>query len=228
MNKSAIVTALALSVSAWSLTAQQSGAQPAPGQSPPPQADASAGLRGFHLFPPHAQEKLNLNSDQQKQVSALEIDVKAKLGVILTAEQIQQLGQMHPPHGPGAIHGGQGGTSSGADGQAAGKGGSGPGDVTPGQSDPVAPGGLAPKSAGFHLINPRAQERLALSADQQKQMAALEIDVKGKLDAILTPDQQQQLEQLRNAPRSEAAGIDTGSTDTVAPITDTGSAPKRP
>lgn len=222
MNKSAIVTALALSVSAWSLTAQQSGTPPASGQSPPPQAAALGDLRGFHLFPPHAQEKLNLSVDQQKQVSALEIDVKAKLGTILTAEQIQQLGQMRPPHGPGAIHGGQGGTGSGSDGQAGGKGGSGTG------SDSIAPFRSAPRTAGFHLIAPRAQERLALSADQQTQVAALETEVKGKLDVILTPDQQQQLEQLRNAPRSDAPGIDTGSRDPVAPVTGTGSAPQRP
>jgi len=169
-----------------------------------------------------------LSVDQQKQVLALEIDVRAKLGSILTADQVQQLGRMHPPHGPGAIRAGQGGTSAGPDGQAGGKGGSDPGDVTTGHSDPIAPIGSAPKSAGFHLIAPRAQERLALSADQQKQVAALEIEVKGKLDTILTPDQQQQLEQIRNSPRPDASGTDTGSTDPVAPASGTGSAPERP
>jgi len=228
MNKSAIITALALGVSTWSMTAQQPGAQPAAGQSPPPQAGAPGDLRGFHLFPPRSQEKLNLSVDQQKQVLALEIDVRAKLGSILTADQIQQLGRMHPPHGPGAIRGGQGGTSAGPDGQAGGKGGSDAGDATAGHSDPIAPIGLAPKSAGFHLIAPRAQERLALNADQQKQVAALEIEVKGKLDTILTLDQQQQLEQIRNSPRPDDSGTDTGSTDPVAPESGTGSAPERP
>jgi len=87
MNKSAIITALALGVSTWSLTAQQPGAQPADGQSPPPQAGAPGDLRGFHLFPPRTREKLNLSVDQQKQVVGLEIDVRAKLGTILTADQ---------------------------------------------------------------------------------------------------------------------------------------------
>jgi len=228
MNKSAIITALTLGVSAWSLTAQQPGAQPAAGQSPPLQADAPGDLRGFHIFPPRAQEKLNLSVDQRKQLLALEIDVRAKLGSLLTADQIQQLGRMHPPHGPGAIRGGQGGTSAGPDGQASGKGGSDPGDLTASHSDTIAPIGSEPKGAGFHLIAQRAQERLALSTDQRNQVALLEIEVKGKLDTILTPDQQQQLREIRNSPRSDASGIDTGSTDPVTPASGTGSAPERP
>jgi Spy/CpxP family protein refolding chaperone len=51
---------------------------------------------GFHLLPPRAQEQLNLSTDQQKQVGALEVEVKAKLGTILTAEQLKQLEQLRP------------------------------------------------------------------------------------------------------------------------------------
>jgi hypothetical protein len=36
---------------------------------------------------------LNLSTDQQKQVAALEADVKTQLGAILTAEQMKQLEQ---------------------------------------------------------------------------------------------------------------------------------------
>ena len=53
-------------------------------------------------------EHLNLTEDQQKQIVALEAEVKAKLEKILTPEQLQQLKQMRPPGRPGGP-GGQGG-----------------------------------------------------------------------------------------------------------------------
>jgi len=256
MKNSAIVT-LALSVSVWSLTAQEPVAQPASGKSPSPQAAAPGESLSFRLFPPHAQEKLSLSSEQEKQVATLEIDIRSKLGAILTAEQQQQLGRMHPlrrpgpgsggpggtgglggtggPSGTGGLGGtggpggaaGQGGTGTGPDGQTTGKG-SEWGAVTPGHPDPVAPSIQA--ITGFHIIAPRAQELLALSADQQKQVQALETEVKGKLDTILTPDQELQLEQLRNSPRQSDANvpaIDVGSTGSVAPASSTGSASER-
>jgi Spy/CpxP family protein refolding chaperone len=46
-------------------------------------------------------EHLNLTEDQQKQIAALEAEVKAKLEKILTPEQLQQLKQMRPPGRPG-------------------------------------------------------------------------------------------------------------------------------
>lgn len=242
MKKSAIVTALALSVSVWSLTAQEPGAQPASRQSPSPQAAAPGEPLSFHLFPPRAQEKLSLSSEQEKQVATLEIDIRSKLGAILTPEQQQQLGRMHPPRRPGPGSGGlggtggpggtggQGGTGTGPDGQTTGEG-SDWGAVTPGHPDPVAPSVPTTKITGFHLIAPRAQELLALSADQQKEVQALETEVKGKLATILTPDQELQLEQLRNSPRPSDAnvpGTDAGSTGSVAPVPSTGSAAERP
>jgi len=88
-----------------------------------------------------------------------------------------------------------------------------------------------PKIGGFHLLAPRVQERLALSADQQKQVAALEIEVKGKLDTILTPQQLQQLEQMRppqHRGEPSASGPQPGSTDPAAPAPGVGSDTARP
>jgi len=58
----------------------------------------------LHLIPPHARECLNLTSDQQKQMTDLEGETKAKLHKIMTPEQLQQVKQMRPPQpkgGPG-------------------------------------------------------------------------------------------------------------------------------
>jgi len=118
MKKSAIILALALGVSAWSLTAQDQGGPPPAGDSPPLGAGAQGGPGrppgGFHLLPPRAQEQLNLTDDQKKQVAALEAEVKAKLEAILTPEQLKQLKEMRPPGRPGGPGGhgpgGQGGS----------------------------------------------------------------------------------------------------------------------
>lgn len=48
---------------------------------------------------------------------------------------------------------------------------------------------------GFHLLPPRAEERLKLTDDQKQQIVALEKETKAKLEKILTPEQ---LEQLKN------------------------------
>ena len=110
MKKSAIILALALGVSAWSLTAQDQGGPPPSGERPPPGAGSQGGPGrgpgGFHLLPPRAQEQLNLTADQQKQIAALEVEVKAKLEKILTPDQLKQLKQMRPPQRPGGPGGG--------------------------------------------------------------------------------------------------------------------------
>ena len=126
MKKSVMILALALGVSALSLIAQEQGGSPPSGERPPPPEGAmrggpGRGPGGFHLLPPRAQEQLNLTDDQQKQVAALEAEVKAKLEKILTPEQLTQLKQMRPPGRPG------------------GPGGRGPGGFGPG--GPGGPGG---------------------------------------------------------------------------------------
>jgi Spy/CpxP family protein refolding chaperone len=120
MKRSAIILALALGVSAWSLIAQEQGGPPPSGERPPPpeagaQGGPGRGPGGFHLLPPRAQEQLNLTDDQKKQVAALEAEVKAKLEKILTPEQLKQLKEMRPPQRPGGP-GGFGGRG-GPDGQ---------------------------------------------------------------------------------------------------------------
>ncbi len=51
--------------------------------------------------------------------------------------------------------------------------------------------------AGFHLLPPRAMAELNLTDDQKKQLADLETEVKVKIEKILTPEQLQQLKQMR-------------------------------
>jgi len=119
MRKSAIILALALGVSAWSVTAQEQGGQPPSGERPPGREGGPGGpggRGGFHLLPPRAQEQLNLTADQQKQLAALEAEVKAKLEKILTPEQLKQLQQMRPPPRPGGMGGGGPGRGQGGPG----------------------------------------------------------------------------------------------------------------
>ncbi len=48
------------------------------------------------LFPPHVKDELNLTTEQQRQLAALEAEVKARLDKILTAEQKKQLDRPRP------------------------------------------------------------------------------------------------------------------------------------
>ena len=59
---------------------------------------------------------------------------------------------------------------------------------------------------GFHLLPPRAQEQLNLTDDQKKQVAALEAEVKAKIEKILTPDQLKQLKDMRPPQRPGGPG----------------------
>jgi len=70
-----------------------------------------------------------------------------------------------------------------------------------GDDRPVPDGQPGGGDRGFRLVPPRAQEQLNLTASQQKQIADLETEAKAKLDQILTPTQQQQLQQLRDQQR---------------------------
>lgn len=124
MKTKIILLTLAFGFSPCLLKAQDT--KPAPGgQSPPPPAGGQGGP-GLHLLPREAQEKLNLTAEQQKQVVALEAEVKAKLEKILTPDQLEQLKQIRPPQGqrgPGGPQGGPGGQQGGPGGQQGGPGG---------------------------------------------------------------------------------------------------------
>jgi hypothetical protein len=60
---------------------------------------------------------------------------------------------------------------------------------------------------GFHLLPPLAREQLNLTADQQKQLAGLELEAKAKLEKILTSEQMQQLSQFQPPQRQGAPGM---------------------
>jgi len=53
------------------------------------------------------------------------------------------------------------------------------------------------RRGGVHLLPPHAAEQLNLTADQQKQLAELEAEVKAKIEKILTPEQLEQLKKMR-------------------------------
>ena len=70
---------------------------------------AGRGGGGLRLLPPGAQDQLNLTADQQKQITDLETEARAKLNQILTPEQQQQLQQIRPPQPQGGGGRGAGG-----------------------------------------------------------------------------------------------------------------------
>ena len=122
MKTKTLLLALAFGTSACLLPAQDNNTPPTDGQRPP-QREGGSGAHnnhgGFHVLPPGAQKKLNLTAEQQKQVAALEAEVKAKLEKILTSAQLEQLKQLHPPRpqgGPGEAQAGGNGGSAGAPG----------------------------------------------------------------------------------------------------------------
>ena len=106
MKPSAIVLALALGVSAGSLSAQDASAPPPGERPPPPEGGGQGGQQprpgGPRLLPPGAQETLKLTTEQQKQLADLEADIKTKLEKILTPEQLAKFKQLRPPQRPGA------------------------------------------------------------------------------------------------------------------------------
>ena len=113
MRTKVILLALALGASTCLLQAQDDN-QGADAQRPPRREGGPGGAGGpggpggqggLHLLPPRAMEQLNLTADQQKQIAALEAEVKAKMEKILTPEQLKQLKEMRPP----MRQGGQGG-----------------------------------------------------------------------------------------------------------------------
>ena len=71
-------------------------------------------------------------------------------------------------------------------------------------NNPPPGGGPGRSPGGFHILPPRAQEQLDLTADQQKQLKDLEAEVKAKIETILTPVQMEQLKQMR-PPRHQGA-----------------------
>ena len=85
-------------------------------------------------------------------------------------------------------------------------------------NNPPPAGGPGRGPGGFHILPPRAQEQLNLTADQQKQLKDLEAEIKGKIETILTPAQMDQLKQMRPPQRpGGSGGSGTGGSSEAQP-----------
>ena len=129
-----LLTCGALSLAALALSASAQDGPPSGGNgggNPPATRPDGPPPGGFHLLPRFVADKLNLTADQQKQIADLQKDTKAKLDLILTADQKKILEETRPPRrdGPpaGGSIGGPGGQGGGPDGQGGGQGGGQPG-----------------------------------------------------------------------------------------------------
>ena len=93
MTKHLIILALSLGFAKCPSSAQD-------GQRPPP-PEGGAGGAHLHLLPRGTEETLNLTADQRRQVTDLEVELKTKLEIILTPDQMEKLKAMRPPQPPG-------------------------------------------------------------------------------------------------------------------------------
>lgn len=144
MKTKIALLALALGASTYLANAQDNPT-PTDNQPPPAQSENGPGgmngqhrpdgRGGFHLLPPRAEQMLQLTDDQKKQVAALEAETKAKLGTILTTEQMQKLNHLRPPMRPG----GPGGRDRDFGGNQAGGENKGPSGPPPADDDEMNP-----------------------------------------------------------------------------------------
>jgi hypothetical protein len=104
-------------------------------------------------------------------------DVK-KEGVVTKDQLMALAAKLDEEYGPGG--GGPGG----------------PGGRGPGGRGPGGPGGFGPPQPG-QLLPPFLQEQLKLTADQKKQLEALQKEFDAKLDKVLTDEQKKQLKDFR-------------------------------
>jgi outer membrane protein assembly factor BamB/Spy/CpxP family protein refolding chaperone len=139
-----------------------------------------APLQSGQVLSPFSQQMLNLTDDQKKQVAELQKEVDGKLAKILSEEQNKQLKEMRDA-GPRGFRGGPAGAPPGA---------------APGAGGPRGGGGFARPQPG-QVLPSFLQDRLNLTADQKKQVEALQKEVDGKLDKILTDEQKKQLKEMR-------------------------------
>ncbi len=82
-------------------------------------------------------------------------------------------------------------------------------DATPptdSQQPPAGEHGPRGPRGGFHLLPPGAEQKLNLTDDQKTQLAALETEVRGKLEKILTPEQMAQLKKMHPPGRRGGGG----------------------
>ena len=117
-----------------------------------------------------------------------------ELNVLMVKERASARGNSAGSRGPGGMRrgfGGPGGGPGGFGGPGGGPGGfGGPGRGPGGFGGPPRPGQVLP---------PMLRQRLSLTADQEKQIDALQKDVDAKLAKILSDEQRQQLKEMSRA-----------------------------
>jgi hypothetical protein len=112
-----------------------------------------------------------------------------KDGVVTRDELIALAAKLDAEFGEGGGPKGKGPGGFGGKGPPKGKKKKGPGG-------PDGPGAFGPPRLGL-ILPPFLQDELSLSADQKRQLNELQKEVDGKLDRILTREQRQQLEEMR-------------------------------
>jgi hypothetical protein len=87
----------AIVVGVCALTAMS---QPPEGRGPGGKKGGPPGFELGRVLPPFVRDDLDLTADQERQIAALEEEVKQKLEKILTAEQRKMAAGARPPFGP--------------------------------------------------------------------------------------------------------------------------------
>lgn len=186
-----IITGLCLG-----LLASVSAAEQAPDRAPAPAAASSIVAR-MMAFDKNGDGRLTRDEITDGRLLRLFERADANRDGVVTREELTavaaQLAAEQPATGgPNGRFGGPGGFGPGGPGGPDGFGPGGPGRLGPG-------GGLAgfgPPQPG-QILSPFLQERLQLTADQRKQLAALQREVDARLEKLLTSDQKRQLVELR-------------------------------
>lgn len=124
------------------------------------------------ILPAPVQERLNLTDDQKKQLGELQKETDGKLAKLLTEEQQKQLKDSAGGPGRGGF----------------------------GRRGPGGPGGFGGPPQPGQLLPPAVQENLKLTAEQKKQLEALQKEVDGRLAKLLTEEQQKQLKDTPGGP----------------------------
>jgi hypothetical protein len=139
-----------------------------------------------------------------------------KDGVVTEEELMALAAKLDAESGPGGERGGPGGRGPGGPG---GPGGRGPGG--PGGPGGRGPGGFGGPPQPGQIMPPFLQERLNLTAEQKKQLEALQKEVDTKLASILTDEQKKQMKEMRE-------GFGRGGPGGRGPGGEGGRPPRRP
>src|SRR4051812_42318375 len=92
--------ALAFTTAVVGMCALTAMSQPPEGRGPGGKKGGPPGFELGRVLPPFVRDDLDLTADQEKQIAALEDEVRQKLERILTAEQRKKAASARPPFGP--------------------------------------------------------------------------------------------------------------------------------